>query len=727
VKNRKWYKTALIYAVIFLFVIGMALLYTQGQSSTNIKEVTFTKFVSELADENITKLEIKDTSLTGELKDGSTIHAYAPSSIQLMSINDKYIMPQVESGSLTLESTKPQTTPWYISMLPYLLTIVIFVGLWIFFMNSSQGGAGRAMLFGKSKAHMVNKDDNKVTFDDVAGLKEEKEELREIVDFLQRPGKYTRMGARIPKGVLLVGPPGTGKTYVTKAVAGEAGVPFFSISGSDFVEMFVGVGASRVRDLFEQAKKNAPSIIFIDEIDAVGRRRGAGLGGGHDEREQTLNQMLVEMDGFGVNEGVIVFAATNRPDVLDPALLRPGRFDRQITIGLPDVTGREEVFRVHAKNKPLDDSVDLGVLARMTPGFSPADIENILNEASLLTVRRGGKTIGMDEMEEAITRVMAGPAKKSRKVTEAERKLTAFHEAGHAVLIRCLPNSDPVHQITIVPHGMAGGMTMFLPNEDRSFESKTRMEDSLVHLLGGRVAEQLVLGDISTGASNDIQRATEIARNMVARYGMSEKVGAINYSGSQEVFIGKDFAEKKEYSEATAALIDSEVKRLIDEAYQRAETLLTENMDKLHLVAETLLEVETLDAEQFEDLFTGARTKEEVVAEVREKAEKMRKKIDAQKKREKEEEAAEEARRRQEMADQDEFMRMVRELNPDDIVFKHKNGGNAGNGSSSNNSGSNNNAGGNSSASGSSNAGGSSSGSSDGNNGSGGSSDNDAR
>lgn len=370
-KNRKWYRTALIYAAILLFVIGMALLYTQGQTSNDVKEVTFTKFVSELSDENIKKLELKDTSMEAVLNDGSKIHAYAPSTIQLMSINDKYIMPQVESGKITLASTKPQTTPWYISMLPYLLTIVIFVGLWIFFMNSSQGGTGRAMSFGKSKAHMVNKDENPVTFDDVAGLKEEKEELQEIVDFLRRPGKYTRMGARIPKGVLLVGPPGTGKTYVTRAVAGEAGVPFFSISGSDFVEMFVGVGASRVRDLFDQAKKNAPSIIFIDEIDAVGRRRGAGLGGGHDEREQTLNQMLVEMDGFGVNEGVIVFAATNRPDVLDPALLRPGRFDRQITIGLPDVTGREEVFRVHAKNKPLGPDVDLGVLGKDDSGILP--------------------------------------------------------------------------------------------------------------------------------------------------------------------------------------------------------------------------------------------------------------------------------------------------------------------------------------------------------------------
>ncbi len=679
-KKNKWYRTALIYAVIFMFVVVLAVAYTNSQVEGEIKEVTFTQFVSQLADENVKELTLQDTSMRGTLKNGDIIHAYAPSAIQLMSVNEEYIMPQVNEGKLVVTSNKPQTTPWYISMLPYLLTVVLFVGIWIFFMNSSQGGTGRAMSFGRSRARLVKDDEKKVTFKDVAGLKEEKEELQEMVDFLRRPAKYTQMGARIPKGVLLVGPPGTGKTYVTRAVAGEAGVPFYSISGSDFVEMFVGVGASRVRDLFEQAKKNAPSIIFIDEIDAVGRRRGAGMGGGHDEREQTLNQMLVEMDGFGVNQGVIVFAATNRPDVLDPALLRPGRFDRQITIGLPDLVDREAVFRVHAANKPLDESVDLGVLSRMTPGFSPADIENILNEAALLTVRRGGKTIGMEELEEAITKVMAGPAKKSRKVTEPERRLTAYHEAGHAVLIRNLPNSDPVHQITIVPHGMAGGMTMFLPTEDRSFESRGRMKDSLVHLLGGRVAEALVLDDVSTGASNDIQRATDIARNMVMRYGMSERIGTVNYSGSQEVFIGKDFAEKKEYSEETAALIDSEVKRLIDEAYADAERLLNENMDKLTLVAETLLDVETLDAEQFEALYTGEKTREEIVAEVREKADRMRERIEKQKRLEKEEEEAEEERRRQEQAQQEELRNRIRNLDPDDMEFTRKK--NDGNGSS---------------------------------------------
>ena len=676
-KKRAWYRTVVIYAAIFIFVVGITLIYTQNQESQEVKEVSFTKFVNTLADKDIKKLTLQETSMTGTLENGKKIHAYAPSAIQLMSINEKYVMPQVEAGDLTVTSDKPQTTPWYISMLPYLLTIVVFVGIWIFFMNSSQGGAGRAMSFGRSKAHMVRQDENKVTFDDVAGLKEEKEELEEIVDFLKRPDKYTKLGARIPKGVLLVGPPGTGKTYVTRAVAGEAGVPFFSISGSDFVEMFVGVGASRVRDLFEQAKKNAPSIIFIDEIDAVGRRRGAGLGGGHDEREQTLNQMLVEMDGFGQNEGVIVFAATNRSDVLDPALLRPGRFDRQIVIGLPDVLGREEVFRVHSNNKPLDDSVDLKVLARMTPGFSPADIENILNEAALLSVRRGGKTITMDEMEEAITRVMAGPAKKSRKVTEKERRLTAFHEAGHAILMRSLPESDPVHQITIVPHGMAGGMTMFLPKEDRSFESKTRMENSLVHLLGGRVAEQLVIGDISTGASNDIERATQIARSMVTRYGMSKKLGTVNYAGAQQVFLGKDLAEKREYSEQTAAMIDAEVKRMMDEAYEKAETLLTEQMEKLTLLAETLLEVETVDAEQFEDLYTGARTKEEVVRQVKDRAEAMRQKISEQKRIEKEEDD----KRKKDEQQQEDFMKMIREMSPDDITFERRNTGNATGGS----------------------------------------------
>ena len=669
----KWYRTLLVYALIFLVVIGMAYMYTQTQAEPEIKEVEFSEFVTELQRGDVTELTLIDTSMDGTLKDGSKIHAYAPSSIQLMSVNSEYIMPQVDAGTLVVTSEKPKVTPWYITMLPYLITIVVFVGIWVFFMNSAQGG-GKAMSFGRSRAKLYKDDGKKVTFDDVAGLKEEKEELQEIVDFLKKPKKYTELGARIPKGVLLVGPPGTGKTYVTKAVSGEAGVPFYSISGSDFVEMFVGVGASRVRDLFDQAKKNAPSIIFIDEIDAVGRRRGAGLGGGHDEREQTLNQMLVEMDGFGLNEGVIVFAATNRPDVLDPALLRPGRFDRQIVIGLPDVAGREEIFRVHSKNKPLDPSVKPDVLARMTPGFSPADIENVLNEAALLTARREGKAITMEEVEEAITKVMAGPAKKSRTVTEAERKLTAYHEAGHAVLIRNLPNSDPVHQVTIVPRGMAGGMTMFLPTEDRSFESKKRMESSLIHLLGGRVAEALVLGDISTGASNDIERATSIARSMVAKYGMSERIGTVNYSDSDEVFLGKDFTSRKNFSEATAAVIDEEVKKLIDTAYAKAEELLKANMDKLTLIAETLLDIETLNAEQFEQLYTGEKSREEIVSEARAAASEKADRIARQREIAEKEEAEQRRKQEAEAKHQDELLKRLENLKPEDIVFEHRNG-----------------------------------------------------
>ena len=668
----KWYKTLSIYALIFLFVIVMAYFFMNSQAEQEIKEVEFSEFVQELQSENVKELTLQETSMQGTLKNGDIIHAYAPSSLQLMAIDNDLIMPQVYDGKLVVTSEPPKTTPWYISMLPYLLTIVIFVVIWMVFMNSSQGGAGKAMSFGKSRARMYKDDGKKVTFEDVAGLEEEKEELQEIVDFLRRPKKYTALGARIPKGVLLVGPPGPGKTYVTKAVSGEAGVPFFSISGSDFVEMFVGVGASRVRDLFEQAKKNAPSIIFIDEIDAVGRRRGAGLGGGHDEREQTLNQMLVEMDGFGMNEGVIVFAATNRPDVLDPALLRPGRFDRQIVIGLPDVKGREAVLRAHAKNKPLDSSVNLGVLARMTPGFSPADLENVLNEAALLTARRDGKTIMMEELEEAITKVMAGPAKKSRIVTEKERKLTAYHEAGHAVLIRNLPNSDPVHQVTIIPRGMAGGMTMFLPKEDRTFESKKHMMDSLVHLLGGRVAEQLVLDDISTGASNDIERATAIARDMVTKYGMSEKIGTVNYSDSGEVFIGNDFTSKRtHYSEATAMAIDDEVKRLLDDAYEKAVKLLQENMDKLTLVAETLLDIETLDAEQFEALYTGEKSREEIVSAARSKADEKAEKIARQKEEAAKEYEAELAARERE---QENTVKLRFEnMKAETIVFENKN------------------------------------------------------
>ena len=516
-----------------------------------------------------------------------------------------YLKDLVDSKQITLSSELEPTTPWFVSAIPTILMLLVFAVFWFVFMQQSQGGGGKVMSFGKSRARMVKEEDGKIiTFSDVAGLEEEKEELKEIVDFLRTPRKYIEIGARIPTGVLLVGPPGTGKTYLSKAVAGEAGVPFFTISGSDFVEMFVGVGASRVRDLFEQAKKNAPCIVFIDEIDAVGRRRGAGLGGGHDEREQTLNQLLVEMDGFATNEGIIVMAATNRADILDPALLRPGRFDRTIYVGLPDVRGREEILKVHTKNKPLDSDVDLQVVAKRTVGFTPADLENLVNEAALLTARFGLRTIPMHLIEEASIKVQAGPEKKSKVVSEKERKLTAYHEAGHALTSRLTPDTDPVHMVTIIPRGMAGGFTAYIPEEDRSFLTKKQMEGRLVTLLGGRVAEALVLGDISTGAQNDIERATKIARSMVTHYGMSDKLGPMTYgTDDEEVFVGRDFGRTRNYSEDVAAAIDKEMRQLIDTAYNKAEQLLKDNIHKLHKVAETLLEKETIDGKEFEELF----------------------------------------------------------------------------------------------------------------------------
>ena len=518
-------------------------------------------------------------------------------------------------GNLKLDSDPPEKESILVTLLPTLIMIAIMVAFFVFIVRQ-QGGGGKAMSFGKSKAKL-QKDNGqkKITFRDVAGLKEEKEELEEIVDFLKHPVKYNSLGARIPKGILLVGPPGTGKTYISKATAGEAGVPFFTISGSEFVEMFVGVGASRVRDLFEQAKKNAPCIVFIDEIDAVGRKRGAGLGGGHDEREQTLNQLLVEMDGFAENSGIIILAATNRPDVLDPALLRPGRFDRQIVIGVPDIVGREEIFIVHSRNKPLDKTVNPKVLARRTPGFTPADIENMLNEAALLAARRNGMMIRMEEIEEAITKVIAGPEKKSRVISEEERTLTAFHEAGHAVVAHVLPKTDPVHQITIIPRGRAGGFTMILPKEDKYYGTKEEMREQIIHLLGGRVAEKLTLDDISTGASNDIQRATDIAKEMVTKYGFSEKLGPVNYSSADEVFLGNQITATKNYSEETANEIDEEVKRIVEEAYDAAMTILEEHIEQLTAVANGLLAVETLDGEQFTDLFNGTKTPESLSEE----------------------------------------------------------------------------------------------------------------
>jgi len=604
---KRFFKGISIYLLIVLLIMFSVRMF--GTEVEQISEFDFTELVSRLKDGSIDRITSIGNTVEGELKDGTKFTAILPEEARPTFYHD-YVKEMVDNETIKYGAEQIPISPWYIEMLPTLMILLVFGVVWFVFMQQSQGGGGggRVMSFGKSKAKMHKLEEGKlVTFNEVAGLEEEKEELKEIVDFLSHPKKYVEIGARIPTGVLMVGPPGTGKTYLSKAVAGEAGVPFFTISGSDFVEMFVGVGASRVRDLFEQAKKNSPCIVFIDEIDAVGRRRGAGLGGGHDEREQTLNQLLVEMDGFSKNEGIIVMAATNRADILDPALLRPGRFDRTIYVGLPDIKGREAILQVHTRNKPLAEDVDLKVVAKRTPGFTPADLENLVNEAALLTARFNLKTIPMHLIEEASIKVQAGPEKKSRVISPHERKLTAYHEAGHALTARMIPGTDPVHMVTIIPRGMAGGFTAYIPNEDRNYLTKKQMEDKLVILLGGRVTEALVLDDISTGAQNDIERATKLARSMVTHYGMSEILGPMTYgTDEEEVFVGRDLNRSRNYSEEVAAAIDKEMRKLIDTAYHRAEAIIKQNMEALHRLADALLEKETIDAREFEEIFQGS-------------------------------------------------------------------------------------------------------------------------
>lgn len=605
------FRNTIFYLLIFLVVIGIVSYFNGSTQKTT--SVSYDKFITKLEKGEVRNVQLQPKNGVFEVKgqfnnssQGEQFVTYAPNTEELQKkINDK------AQGAEVKYQPAEETSAWvtfFTSIIPFVIIFILF----FFLLNQAQGGGSRVMNFGKSKAKLYNDEKKKVRFRDVAGADEEKQELVEVVEFLKDPRKFAEVGARIPKGVLLVGPPGTGKTLLARAVAGEAGVPFFSISGSDFVEMFVGVGASRVRDLFENAKKNAPCIIFIDEIDAVGRQRGAGLGGGHDEREQTLNQLLVEMDGFGANEGIIIIAATNRPDILDPALLRPGRFDRQITVDRPDVNGREAVLKVHARNKPLDENINLRAIATRTPGFSGADLENLLNEAALVAARQDKKKIDMSDIDEATDRVIAGPAKESRVISEKERNIVAFHEAGHTVIGVVLDEADVVHKVTIVPRGQAGGYAVMLPKEDRYFMTKPELLDKITGLLGGRVAEEIVFGEVSTGAHNDFQRATGIARRMVTEFGMSDKLGPMQFGSSQggQVFLGRDFHSEQNYSDAIAHEIDMEMQTIMKECYARAKQILTDNRDKLDLIAKTLLEVETLDAEQINHLCDYGRLPE---------------------------------------------------------------------------------------------------------------------
>ena len=603
----KYLKMIGFYLVILLIIIVAVTFLNPMQS--DVKTLTYSELLSNLDQKQVSEIEINQSSVKGKLANGDSFEAIVPQYLIDEQISD-YITGNPDQNieknpNMNVTVAKPQDS-WWISLIPSAVIIILMVVFFMMFANQSGGGGGKVMSFGKSKARMHTDADKKVTFANVAGADEEKEELEEIVDFLKSPERYNKLGARIPKGVLLVGPPGTGKTLLARAVAGEAGVPFYIISGSDFVEMFVGVGASRVRDLFETAKKSAPCIIFIDEIDAVGRHRGAGLGGGHDEREQTLNQLLVEMDGFGINEGIIVIAATNRPDILDPALLRPGRFDRQVLVGVPDVKGREEILKVHQKDKPLDSSVDLGVIAKGTPGFTGADLENLMNEAALLTARKKAKVITMVELEEAIKRVIAGPEKKSKVVVESDQKITAYHEAGHAIVMEYLHNGEEVHEISIIPRGMAAGYTISLPSDDSQHMSKGKLVDKIAGLLGGRAAEKVALDDICTGASNDIERATSIARKMVTEWGMSEHLGPMTFGHDDggEVFLGRDLGRSRNYSEEVAAVIDKEIRNIVETAFERACLILTEKKDKLVEISEHLLEVNTITGEEFRAMYS---------------------------------------------------------------------------------------------------------------------------
>lgn len=566
-----------------------------GEKNSKPADISYTSFMQHVQQDEIKQVTIVDNVISGKLKDGKEFSTVAP--------NDSKLVEKLEAKKVDIKAELPPQPPWWMSILSSILPMLIIVGLWFMLMNQGGAGGGKVMNFGKSRARRYDEEKLKITFKDVAGAEEAKQELEEVVEFLKHPQKYNDLGAKIPKGVLLYGPPGTGKTLLAKAVAGEAGVPFFSISGSDFVEMFVGVGASRVRDLFDQAKKSAPCIVFIDEIDAVGRQRGAGLGGGHDEREQTLNQLLVEMDGFSANEGIIMIAATNRPDILDPALLRPGRFDRQIVVDRPDIKGRTEILKVHVKGKPMGQDVNLDVIAQRTPGFTGADLSNLVNEAALLTARKDKKAINMPEMEEAAERVIMGPERKSRVISDKEKRLTAYHEGGHTIVGMLLEHTDPVHKVTIIPRGRAGGYTLSLPKEDKYYATRSEMLDELKVLLGGRVAEALVLKEISSGASNDLQRATQLARQMICEYGMSENIGPVTFGHRQDqVFLGRDIARDKDYSEEVAAEIDKEVRSFMEDAYAATEKLLSDNIDKLHVIAKALMEKETLEEEEINQL-----------------------------------------------------------------------------------------------------------------------------